>query len=96
MLRYHAQSTKPPELQFRALLVDGVQEVHFERVRWVRASTEAGRECPVSVFRDNPHRVNYARNIAEDRQKNINPEVLANPYLQEHSQRWEEDRDYDT
>jgi hypothetical protein len=30
--RYTSQSTKPPELKFRALLTDGVQEVHFQRV----------------------------------------------------------------
>ena len=37
----------------------------------------------------------YARDIPEDRQENINPELRTNPYLQKHAQRWEKDRDYD-
>jgi hypothetical protein len=41
-------------------------------------------EVTLLVFGDNPHRMNYARDITEDRQKDIDPEVLANPHLQEH------------
>jgi hypothetical protein len=32
MLRYHVQSTKPPELGFHALLIEGTREVRFERL----------------------------------------------------------------
>jgi hypothetical protein len=39
--------------------------------------------------------VDYARDIPEDRQENINPELRTKPYLQKHAQRWEKDRDYD-
>jgi hypothetical protein len=38
----------------------------------------------VSVLGDNPHRVNYTRDVAKNRQKDINPEVLTDPYLQEY------------
>jgi hypothetical protein len=37
------------------------------------------------VFRDDPHRMDYARDVPEDRQKNINPKLLSNPYLQKHA-----------
>jgi hypothetical protein len=37
-----------------------------------------------------------ARDIAEDRQQDIDPEVLANPNLQEYTQGWEKYGDYDT
>jgi hypothetical protein len=29
--------------------------------------------------------MDYARDVAEDRQENINPELLSNPYLQKHA-----------
>ena len=48
------------------------------------------------VFRDDPDRVDYARNVAKDRKQDVNPEVLANTNLQEHAQGWEKYRDNDT
>jgi hypothetical protein len=39
--------------------------------------------------------MDYARYIAKDRQKNIDPELLSKPYLQEDTQRREKDRDKD-
>src|SRR5215207_4189987 len=37
-----------------------------------------------SVFGDNPHGVDYARDVAEDRQQDVDPKLLADAYLQEH------------
>ncbi len=37
--------------------------------------------------------MDYARDVAKYRQKNINPELRSKPYLQKHAQRWEKDRD---
>ena len=44
----------------------------------------AMQEGDRSVFRYNPNRMDYARDIAEDRQQDVDPKLLANPYLQEH------------
>jgi hypothetical protein len=48
-----------------------------------------------SVLRYDPHRVNDAWDIAEDRQDDVYPKLLADPHLQEHSQRRENNRCYD-
>jgi hypothetical protein len=48
-----------------------------------------------SVFCDNPYRMDYARNIAKKRQKDINPKMLPKPHLQEHPQGRQKDRDHD-
>jgi hypothetical protein len=48
-----------------------------------------------SVPSDDPHGMDYAGNVAEDRQQDIDPEVLGKPYLQEHTQWWEKYGDYD-
>jgi hypothetical protein len=56
---------------------------------------EADGDYLVSVLRDNPHCVNYTRDVTQNRQKDINPEVLTNPYLQEYPQGRQEDRGYD-
>ena len=37
------------------------------------------------VLNDNPYRMNYARDIAKDRQQDVDPELLANTHLQEHA-----------
>ena len=37
------------------------------------------------ILGDNPYRMDYARDIAKDCQQDIDPEVLADPHLQEHS-----------
>jgi hypothetical protein len=39
--------------------------------------------------------VDYARDEAEDRKDDVDPEVLADPHLQKHPKRWQEYRDYD-
>jgi hypothetical protein len=39
--------------------------------------------------------VDYARDIAEDRQEDVDPKVLADPHLQEHPEGREEYRDND-
>jgi hypothetical protein len=49
-----------------------------------------------SILCYNPHRMDYARDIAKNRQKDIYPKVLTNPHLQEHSQGREKDRDHET
>src|SRR5215217_6828661 len=49
-----------------------------------------------SVFGDNPHGVDYARDVAEDRQQDVDPKLLADAYLQEHLYGWEKYRDDDT
>ena len=71
-------------------------EAHLSRI-FGSGTRKRASECFVCllVFRDDPHRMDYARNVAEDRQKDIDPEVLTDPHLQEHSQGREEDRDYD-
>jgi len=38
----------------------------------------------------------YARNIAEDRQQDVYPELITKPHLQEHSQGWKKDRNQDS
>jgi hypothetical protein len=40
--------------------------------------------------------MDYAGNVAEDRQQDVNPKVFANPNLQEYAQGWEKYRDDDT
>ena len=49
-----------------------------------------------SVLSDHPHRMDYAGDVAEDRQQDIDPEVLGNPHLQEHTQGWKKYGDDDT
>jgi hypothetical protein len=49
-----------------------------------------------SILRYDPHRVDDAWDIAEDRQKDVYPELLANSHLQEHPQRRENNRSHDT
>ena len=48
-----------------------------------------------SVLRYDPHRVNDARDVAEDRQKDVYPKVLGEAHLQEHAQRREQNRGHD-
>ena len=50
----------------------------------------------VLVFGDDPNGVDQARDITEEGQKDVQPEVLGKSHLQEHPQGWEEDRNYDT
>jgi hypothetical protein len=40
--------------------------------------------------------VDYAGDVAENRKQNINPELLAESHLQEHTQGWEQYGDDDT
>ena len=40
--------------------------------------------------------MDYPRDIAQDRQQDIDPEVFADPHLQEYAQGWEKYGDYDT
>ncbi len=69
-----------------------------------REVSKAGRDPRIrsrpadrsSVFRYDPHGVNDAGYIAEYRQKDVYPEVLANPYLKEHSKRRKQDRGHKT
>src|SRR5215203_3576948 len=49
-----------------------------------------------SVFGDDPHRVDYAGHVAQDRQHDVDPEVLADPHLQEHPEGRYEYGDDDT
>ena len=51
--------------------------------RLAMASKAAKRQLPKLslVFRDNPNRVDYAGDEAEDSQQDVDPEVLANPHL---------------
>jgi hypothetical protein len=39
--------------------------------------------------------MDYARNIAKKRQKDIDPKMLPKPHLQEHPQGRQKDRDHD-
>ena len=48
-----------------------------------------------SVLNYDPHGMDDPRDIAEERQKNVNPEVLTEPHLQEHPQRGEKNRDHE-
>jgi hypothetical protein len=41
----------------------------------------AMREGDRSVFRYNPHRMDYARDIAKDRQQDVDPKLLADTHL---------------
>ena len=60
------ESTKQAELRFSALLSEGAREVRFERVGEGCTVWRNGRRSPFSVFSDDPYRVNYARDVAED------------------------------
>ncbi len=48
-----------------------------------------------SVLNYDPHGMDDPRDIAEERQKNVNPEVLTDPHLQKHPQRGEKNRDHE-
>lgn len=53
------------------------------------------RAAGLSEFGDDPHCMDYAGNVAEDRKQDIDPEVLGKSHLQEHTQGWEKYGDYD-
>jgi hypothetical protein len=58
------------------------------------------RQCPPrlsthSFFGDNPHRMNDTGNITQQGQQNVDPEMLADPDLQKHAQRRQQDGDND-
>jgi hypothetical protein len=44
------------------------------------------------VFRNDPDGVDYARDVSEDGKQDVDPKLLADPYLQEHPQGREEYR----
>jgi hypothetical protein len=47
------------------------------------------------VFRDDPHGMDYARYVTQDRKQNVDPKLLADAYLQEYAQGREKYRDND-
>ncbi len=47
------------------------------------------------VLRDDPHGVDYAGDVAEDGQQDVDPEVFPDPHLQEHPEGREKYRDYE-
>ncbi len=51
--------------------------------------------CSRSILRYDPHRVDDAWDIAEDRQKDIDPKLRADSDLQKHPQRREKNRGHD-
>ena len=54
-----------------------------------------GPTCSRSILRYDPHRVDDAWDIAKDRQQDVYPKLLADSYLQKHSQRRENNRGHD-
>ncbi len=58
--------------------------------------TTEGKTSVELVFGDNPHGMDDAGDEAEDRQQDIDPEVLPDPDLQEHPQGREQYGDNDT
>src|SRR5215210_2894817 len=48
------------------------------------------------VFRNDPHGMDYARDIAEDREQDVDPELFAYTHLQEDPEGWEKYRDDDS
>jgi hypothetical protein len=71
------------------------------RCSWLVLASKKGCSVPrpradsCSVLRYDPHRVYDARDVAEDRQKDVDPKVLGEPHLQEHPQRREKNRGHD-
>ena len=45
--------------------------------------------------RDDPHRVDQPGYVSEYRQEYVYPEMFGKPHLQEHAERWKNDREYD-
>src|SRR5215208_2805344 len=54
-----------------------------------------GPRCSRSILRYDPHRVDDAWDIAEDRQKDVYPKLLTDSHLQKHPQRREKNRGHD-
>jgi hypothetical protein len=48
--------------------------------------------APSSTLGDDPDGVNDAGDIAKQREQNIDPEVLANAFLKEDTERWQNNR----
>jgi hypothetical protein len=74
----------------------------FITVVWVPgisagASVASSRELlPPGKRRDDPHRVDQPGHVPKYRQEYVQPKVLGQPHLQEHTQRGKNDREYDS